>query len=195
MSSTYEEVAWLTVSSCPITAFTMARIIWRATLSPNPKRVRQYLCPLIFTVWNGHNDLSTWICRYARRRSTMAAFGPCRRHSRMVWAHTSAFAVYAFVGQMHLECYCLSAVTMRICMFVSSRTNLHTCTLPLAGSRSPLVKYARGSHIGFSSTSQTRSCALRMPRYVTFTAMLKYDKFRLILMTCQPVWAYSMLRG
>ena len=54
-------------------------------------------------------------------------------------------------------------------MFVSSRTNLHTCTLPLAGSRSPLVKYARGSHIGFSSTSQTRSCALRMPRYVTFT--------------------------
>ena len=58
---------------------------------------------------------------------------------------------------------------MRICMFVSSRTNLHTCTLPLAGSRSPLVKYARGSHIGFSSTSQTRSCALQMPRYVTFT--------------------------
>ena len=30
---------------------------------------------LIFTVWNGHSDLSTWICRYARRRSTMAAFG------------------------------------------------------------------------------------------------------------------------
>ena len=53
MSSTYEEVARLTVSSCPITAFTMARIIWGATLSPNPKRVRQYLCPLIFTVWNG----------------------------------------------------------------------------------------------------------------------------------------------
>ena len=70
---------------------------------------------------------------------------------------------------MHLECYSLSAVTVRIYMFVSSRTNLHTCTLPLAGSRSPLVKYARGSHIGFSSTSQTRSCALRMPRYVTFT--------------------------
>ena len=70
---------------------------------------------------------------------------------------------------MHLECYCLSAVTVRICMFVSSRTNLHTCTLPLAGSRSPLVKYARGSHFGFSSKSQTRSCALRMPRYVTFT--------------------------
>ena len=70
---------------------------------------------------------------------------------------------------MHLECFFLSAVTVRICMLVSSRTNLHTCTLPLAGSRSPLVKYARGSHIGFSSTSQTRSCALRMPRYVTFT--------------------------
>ena len=61
-------------------------------------------------------------------------------------------------------------------MFVSSRTNLHTCTLPLAGSRSPLVKYARGSHIGFSSTSQTRSCALRMPRYVTFTLSIqKFD--------------------
>ena len=84
MSSTYEEVARLTVSSCPITAFTMDRIIWGATLSPNPKRVRQYLCPLIFTVWNSHSDLSTWICRYTRRRSTMAAFGPCCRHSRMV---------------------------------------------------------------------------------------------------------------
>ena len=56
-----------------------------------------------------------------------------------------------------------SAVTVRICMFVRSRKNLHTCKLPLAGSRSPLVKYARGSHIGFRSTSQTRSCALRMP--------------------------------
>ena len=96
MSSTYEEVARLTVSSCLITAFTMDRIICWATLSPNPKRVRQYLCPLIFTIWNSHSDLSTWICRYARRRSTMAAFGPCCRHSRMVWAHTSAFAVYAF---------------------------------------------------------------------------------------------------
>ena len=41
----------------------------------------------------------------------------------------------AFVGQLHLECFGLSAVTVRICMFVSSRTNLHTCTLPLAGSR------------------------------------------------------------
>ena len=49
----------------------------------------------------------------------------------------------AFVGQMHLELWLLSAVTVRICIFVSSRTNLHTCTLPLAGSRSPLVKYAR----------------------------------------------------
>ena len=57
--------------------------------------------------------------------------------------------VNAFVGQMHLEHSSLSAVTVRICMFVSSRTNLHTCTLPLAGSRSLLVKYARGSHIGF----------------------------------------------
>ena len=75
---------------------------------------------------------------------------------------------------MHLEHSPLSAVTVRICMFVSSRTNLHTCTLPLAGSRSPLVKYARGSHIGFPSTSQTRSCALRMPRYVTFTLMTAY---------------------
>ena len=56
-------------------------------------------------------------------------------------------------------------------MFVRSRKNLHTCKLPLAGSRSPLVKYARGSHIGFRSTSQTRSCALRMPRYVTFTLL------------------------
>ncbi len=62
-----------------------------------------------------------------------------------------------------------SAVTVRICIIVRSRKNLHTCKLPLAGSRSPLVKYARGSHIGFRSTNQTRSCALRMPRYVTFT--------------------------
>ena len=81
-------------------------------------------------------------------------------------------------------------------MFVSSRTNLHTCTLPLTGSRSPLVKYARGSHIGFSSASQTRSCALRMPRYVTFTlslvvsdlktrrlAGLKKEKFEELLRT------------
>ena len=54
-------------------------------------------------------------------------------------------------------------------MFVRSRKNLHAWKLPLAGSRSPLVKYARGSHIGFRSTCQTRSCALRMPRCVTFT--------------------------
>ena len=70
-------------------------------------------------------------------------------------------------------------------MFVSSRTNLHTCTLPLAGSRSPLVKYARGSHIGFSSTSQTRSCALRMPRYVTFTK----DS---LLRSQIPTWALTL---
>ena len=36
-------------------------------------------------------------------------------------------------------------------MFVRSRKNLHTCKLLLAGFRSPLVKYARGSHIGFRS--------------------------------------------
>ena len=35
-------------------------------------------------------------------------------------------------------------------MFVRSRKNLHTCKLPLAGSRSPIIKYARGSHIGFA---------------------------------------------
>ena len=69
MSSTYEEVAPLTVSSCPITT---DRMICGATFSPNSKRVRQYLCPLIFTVWNGHSDLSMWICRYARRRSTIS---------------------------------------------------------------------------------------------------------------------------
>ena len=46
-----------------------------------------------------------------------------------------------------------SAVTVRICIIVRSRNNLHTCKLPLAGSRSPLVKYARGSHIGCHSTS------------------------------------------
>ena len=55
-------------------------------------------------------------------------------------------------------------------MFVRSRKNLHTCKLPLTASRSALVEYARGSHISFRSTSQTRSSALRMPRYVTFTA-------------------------
>ena len=43
---------------------------------------------------------------------------------------------------------------------------------PLDGCRRELVKYARGSHIGFHSTSQTRSCALRMPRYVTVTLYL-----------------------
>ena len=52
-----------------------------------------------------------------------------------------------------------SAVTVRICIIVRSHKNLHTCKLPLTGSRSPLVKYARGSHIGFHSTSQT--CSLR----------------------------------
>ena len=35
-------------------------------------------------------------------------------------------------------------------MFVRSRKNLHTCKLPLAGSRSPIIKYARSSHIGFA---------------------------------------------
>ena len=35
-------------------------------------------------------------------------------------------------------------------MFVRSRKNLHTCKLLLAGSRSPIIKYARGSHIGFA---------------------------------------------
>ena len=35
-------------------------------------------------------------------------------------------------------------------MFVRSRKNLHTCKLPLAGLRSPIIKYARGSHIGFA---------------------------------------------
>ena len=39
---------------------------------------------------------------------------------------------------------------LRIFMFVRSRTNLHTCKLPLAGSRSSIVKYARGSHISFA---------------------------------------------
>ena len=77
-----------------------------------------------------------------------------------------------FVGQMHSEQVPHSAVTVCICMFVRSRKNLHTYKLPLAGSRSPLVKYAWGSHIGFCSTSQTRSCALRMPRYVTFTPIM-----------------------
>ena len=76
MSSTYEEVALLTVSSCPIAAFMTDHMICRATFSPNPKQVRQYFCPLIFTVWNGHSDLSMWICRYARCRSTIAVFGP-----------------------------------------------------------------------------------------------------------------------
>ena len=56
-----------------------------------------------------------------------------------------------FVGQMHSEHNPRSAVTVRICMFVRSRMNLHTCKLPLAGSRSPLIKYARGSHIGYRS--------------------------------------------
>ena len=35
-------------------------------------------------------------------------------------------------------------------MFVRSRKNLHMCKLPLTGSRSPIIKYARGSHIGFA---------------------------------------------
>ena len=74
-----------------------------------------------------------------------------------------------FVGQMHSEHNSPSAVTVRICMFVSSHKNLHMCKLPLAGSRFPLVKYAHGSHIGFLSTIQTRLCVLRMPRYVTVT--------------------------
>ena len=35
-------------------------------------------------------------------------------------------------------------------MFMISRKNLHMCKLPLAGSRSPIVKYDHGSHIGFA---------------------------------------------
>ena len=34
-------------------------------------------------------------------------------------------------------------------MFTRSRKNLHTCKLPLAGSRSPIVKYAWDSHVCF----------------------------------------------
>ena len=90
-----------------------------------------------------------------------------------------------FIGQMHSEHNFRSAVTVRICIFVSSRKNLHTCKLPLAGSRFPLVKYARGSHIGFLSRSQTRSCALRMPRYVTFT---EYSLINIRECVCVCVW-------
>ena len=61
------------------------------------------------------------------------------------------------LGKCTQNKFARSAVTVRICMFVRSCKNLHTCKLPLAGSRSPLVKYARGSHIGFRSTSQTCS--------------------------------------
>ena len=34
-----------------------------ATLRPNPNQVRQYLVPLISTVWNCHSDLSICICK------------------------------------------------------------------------------------------------------------------------------------
>ena len=82
-----------------------------------------------------------------------------------------------------------SAVTVRICMFMRSCKNLHTCKLPLAGSRSPLVKYARGSHLGFRSTSQTRSSALRMPRYVTFTLLPDLGITQRVFWVCYFVWA------
>ena len=58
------------------------------------------------------------------------------------WFSPSFFPLLScntFVGQMHSEHNFRSVVTVHICMFVSSRTNLHTCKLPLAGSRSPLV--------------------------------------------------------
>ena len=103
-----------------------------------------------------------------------------------------------FVGQMHSEHNFRSAVTVRICMFVSSRKNLHTCKLPLAGSRSPLVKYACGSHIGFLSTSQTRSCALRMPRYVTFTDVKQlrmFQYFPLVLVSVGETYTTRMPRA
>ena len=47
ISSIYEDVTPWIVSSCAITIFIMDRIIIGATFSPNPKQVRQYLCPCL----------------------------------------------------------------------------------------------------------------------------------------------------
>ena len=60
----------------------------------------------------------------------------------LVLAFLPSLRCNTFVGQMHSEQKSAhSAVTVRICIIVRSRKNLHTCKLPLAGSRSPLVKY------------------------------------------------------
>ena len=67
-----------------------------------------------------------------------------------VLAFLPSFSCNKFVGRRTQNKSSRPAVTVRIFMFVRSRKNLHTCKLPLAGLRSPIVKYARGSHIGFA---------------------------------------------
>ena len=62
ISLIYEEVVLLTTSSCLTMALSIDHMIWGATFNPNPNQLRQYVCPLIFIIWNRYKDLSTWIC-------------------------------------------------------------------------------------------------------------------------------------
>ena len=55
-----------------------------------------------------------------------------------------------FIGQRTQNKNVPSSCYRAYFIFVRSRKNLHTCKLTLAGSRSPIIKYARGSHIGFA---------------------------------------------
>ena len=95
MSSIYADVALLIIWSWDTIASITDFIISGATFSPNPNRIRQNRWPLKMTVWNGHSVLSTWIWRYAFRKSKSYTLTPCRLHSLSFCAHTSALAVKA----------------------------------------------------------------------------------------------------
>ena len=93
ISSMYADVAWLMVASWASTMLMMAFIIRGVTFKPNPKCVRQYLLPSIFTVWNGHSDLWTHTWRYAFLMSSRDILEPFCRHSRGLVVQMSALAV------------------------------------------------------------------------------------------------------
>ena len=90
MSSTYADLVLLIIWSWDTIASITDFIITGATFSQNPNRVRQKHWPLKMTVWNGHSALSTWIWRYAFRRSRSDTLTPCRRHSLSFCTHTLA---------------------------------------------------------------------------------------------------------
>ena len=80
-------------SSCTSTVLIIAFMMRGATFRPNPKRVRQYLFPSTFTVWNGHNDSWTRTWRYTLPRSSKDMLEPFCRHLCGLATETSALAV------------------------------------------------------------------------------------------------------